>query len=138
MKSSPFVVACTFLLGALVSLLAVNALREPVAAASSSAGSGAVDNLNVVTVAAGVDHELLVVFKNVPNTMLKVADRGAEDKVTGMAVYDLQYEGTGRARIILCSTRFVDYDCMQYEWNNENGKVQSVENMKAVADKTKK
>ena len=129
MKTNPFLVACTFLLGCLVALVAINTLREPVKAAgeSTSMGASGVNNFQALTVNVDGTRSFLVVFKEVKNLLLyKVEkDEGLDDseKVTGMAIYEIQTKGTGVGKLHLIATRYIDYDVRYYQFNSESGKM---------------
>jgi hypothetical protein len=113
MKANPFMMACTFLLGAMVVLMATMLFQRPASAAGSPSGDGNAP-ITAITVSVGSSKEYLVVFKEVENVLPTAA---ADDmkKVTAMAVYDFQANGSGKGQMYLIASRYIEWDLRLYD-----------------------
>ena len=137
MKSNPLLLAITFLLGCLVTLVAIDTVRQPVQAASSAGAAPGIKGLNIVTTIVDNNKELIVVFKEVDNHLdqeLKPGVKGIP-KVTAMAVYEVIPAGRGSGKLVLVASRYVDYDLAYHDWENKGGKTSSVNDMRKYFQK---
>ncbi len=133
MKSNPFVIACAFMLGSLVALAFAHTWNQGIEA--QQAGVGGVKNVSALTLTTDSDKEVLIVFKEVKNLL---AEGSEDENITGMAVYEFDSKGNRKGNMVLLSTRYIDYDLAQYEYNNEKGDMLSVLDMKENLEKALK
>lgn len=105
MKTNPFVVACTFMLGALVTLAAVGMFHTPAEAQDTNSQF---DELTALTVRVSNEREVLVVFKeSIESTWVEDDE---SDTRMAMAVYEIFTNGQQQAAVNLLATRYIDWD----------------------------
>lgn len=130
MKTNPFLIALSLLVGGLVVLMAVSMMNKPVQAETPS-GNG-IGGFSAITLSVDNSKSVLICFREVDNML-----PNSEGKVVGMSMYEVQTQGGGKAEIKLIGTRYVDYDTMVPEYINKDGRPASVEFMKDLIEKTK-
>ncbi len=121
MKTNTVLVAMTFVLGSLLTLVLMGQLAQSVRA--QDAGDGAVKGVSALTVSVGSNKELLVVLKEVDSVDKTGGEGSGFGKVTAMAVYDFVNAngGSGRGKATLVASRYLEYDFNLVEFNNERG-----------------
>lgn len=144
MKATPFLMACTFFLGAMMTIVALSHLNPPAQAqdnpspnGSAGGGSGA-GGIVALPISVGSNKEFLVVFKEVDNPDTKA--EGNVTKVTAMAVYDFPQAGpgNGKTELKLVASRFCEWDFRIYDYENTKGEKTDVNEIKKAAEKIAK
>jgi hypothetical protein len=120
MKTNTVLIAMTFVLGSLMTLLLLGQMTQSVRA--QDAGDGNIKGVSALTVQVAGAKQVLVVLKEVENMDKASGDQDFQ-KVTAMAVYDFQNTngGQGRGKAVLIASRYLDYDLNLVYYNNERG-----------------
>ncbi|NUQ33727.1 MAG: hypothetical protein HUU29_02135 [Planctomycetaceae bacterium] len=138
MKSNPLLLAITFLLGCLVTLMAVDRMQMSVqaqdasGAAATASGNGGVDNLTVIPFYIDQNRQGLAVFRTVKNIMEKDATGNGPEvlkDVTGVVIYDFVVSNKGKGDLVNVTSRYIDYD-FHFDYTNKDGKANPVEKMR--------
>lgn len=127
MKTNPFQVAMTFLMGCCVALLTMNLLQQPVVNAQA-AGVGAAPGVSALSFrTAQGEGEMLVVFKQVDKSLVPVEGFWGQP-VMAMAVYEITKEGNQKGTISLLASRYIgwDMDIPSFNTGKSNGSGQDV------------
>jgi hypothetical protein len=140
MKATPFLMACTFFLGALLTIVALSHLDRPAQAqdnpspTGSAGGGNAAGGIVALPITVGSNKDFLVVFKEVDNPDGK-AEPG-EARVTAMAVYDFPQAspGNGKTEIALVASRFCEWDFKLYDFQRMKNDKTDVNEVKKAAE----
>jgi len=138
MKATPFLMACTFFLGALLTIVSLSTLNKPVSAQDSGSKAAQGAGVTALAVQVGSGREFLVVIKEVPNMDPKAEE--SMKTITSMAVYDFTEAsaGNGKGSIALIGGRFMEYDLRLFEYNNQKGEKSGVNEVQKKYDEFKK